>query len=109
LRAFLEEEFLHDSSAIFEIINAQKFKNFRQDRRAGEPGLLRRNQEMLIRRYPEVYRVAKYMQVWLRKRSRRVKMTMAKGTIVRRVLTLKIWCDLFLEGKAKAAGDILCI
>jgi asparagine synthetase B (glutamine-hydrolysing) len=109
LRAFLEEEFLHDSSAIFEIINAQKFKSFRQDRRAGEPGLMRRNQEMLIRRYPEVYRVAKYMQVWLRKRSGRVKMTMAKGTIVRRVLTLKIWCDLFLEGKAKAAGNILCI
>ncbi|MGH8071384.1 MAG: asparagine synthase-related protein [Candidatus Entotheonellia bacterium] len=107
LRAFLEEEFLHDSSAIFEIINAQKFTNFRQDRRAGAPGLMRRNQEMLIRRYPEVYRVAKYIQVWLRKRSGRVKMTISKGAIVRRVLTLKIWCDLFLEGKAKAASDSL--
>jgi hypothetical protein len=64
LRAFLEEEFLHDGSAIFEIIDAQEFKNFCHNCR--------------------------------------------EGTIVRRVLTLKIWCNLFLERKAKATGDILC-
>jgi hypothetical protein len=104
LKAFLETEFADETGRIFDIISAEKFRVFREETHVTRPGLVARDQGNFIRKYPEIYKIAKYIQTWFRRRTGRTKMTVRRGVIVRRVLTLKIWCDLFLSGRVD--GDI---
>ena len=66
--------------------------------------LIVRQQERWIKKYPRAYKAMKYFQAYLRERTGGKTIVVRKGVVVRRVLTLKIWCDLFLEGEARGAN-----
>jgi hypothetical protein len=103
LRSYLSDELMGKPSLIYEFIDQENFRKFLVNGGTMENRLrLLGYENRWFRRHPRVYKFLRQIYRKLQRTGRMERIELPRGTIVRRVLTLKLWCDLFLEGEAKS-------
>jgi len=100
LKEFLENEFSRNTDLLDDLIDWKMFKEYRLEKsKSAMKGLMDRTRSSLVDQYPGIYRVMKEIQSAVRRKTGKTNIFMPKAIVVQRILTMKIWCDLFLNGK----------